>query len=93
MNSAYLSGALGSWSDVPHGRDGELRHTTDAHADHEEDATTTDLGDDAAVDDDDEYTSAGKDARVHESIADFGDLEEVRSIRYNSVNLLHYRKL
>ena len=73
---------------MPHRRDGELRNTTYAHANHEEDAATADLGNDATVDDDDEYTSAGKDAGVHEGVAHSGDLEEVRSIRYNLVSFL-----
>jgi hypothetical protein len=71
---------------MPHSRNGELRNTTDAHPDHQEDTTTADLGDDAAVDDDYEDASGGEDAGVHEGIANPSDLEKVRSVRYSLVS-------
>jgi hypothetical protein len=59
----------------------QLAETTDEHSVDEEDSATTPFSNDAAIDNDDDDSDSGQDARVHEGRSDFGHLEEVCSVR------------
>ena len=63
------------------GSDDELRDAANAHANHEENATPSDFGNDAAVDDDDDHTDCRHDRRHCERVVDTGHLEEIGSVR------------
>lgn len=81
-NWAYLSGADGTRADVVDSCNNELRDSADGQPDHEENAATTDLGDYAGVDNDDDDTDGRKNTGVLEGITDLGHLEEVCSVSF-----------
>lgn len=64
-----------------HSRDNELGDTTDAHSYHEEDSSTSDFGDNAAVYDDDDDADGSQDAGVLERVSNSGHFEEECAIR------------
>lgn len=66
---------------MPYGCDGKLRYPANGHASHEKHATTADLGDNTAVDNDDEDAHCGQNTCVHEGATNSGDLEKVRAVR------------
>jgi hypothetical protein len=61
--------------------DHELAKTAEEHSVDEKDSAATPFGDDAAVDDDNDDTDCGQDARVHEWRSNLCHLEEVCSVR------------
>jgi hypothetical protein len=58
----------------------QLTKTADDHSVDEEDPAATPLGDDRAIDNDDDDSNGGQDAVVHEWRSDIGHLEEVCSV-------------
>jgi hypothetical protein len=60
----------------------QLAETADEHPVDKKNSATAPFGDDAAVDNDNDYSDSGQDTRVHEWRSDVGHLEEVCSVSY-----------
>jgi hypothetical protein len=69
---------------MPYSCDDKLRYTANGHTSHEEHTAAAYLGDDTAVDYDDEDAHSCEDTSVHERTADSCNLEEVRAVGWNA---------